>query len=273
MKNFLLPIIFILISCSGKEKESILLSPETWHWRSEDKTEQKAIEAQKHLPEKALEENSEFRLLDLEKLIDKSPILKTEGFGNENEESRFIVGDIIILSANEKLSYLNLLPKTTEDNSYIIHLIIQDLKDNSFQVAKQWVIELDNSDSNTLAEFYEKNKIEIAKIFKNEHLTLLNDKISFNSYDSIKDIHLKYDYGNTEQREITGINIFNKNQKLSNIQTSKKTLCPECDSVIIYKGDYLGSISLANNKKLLILGLLEHVSLSPSALHVRFVRL
>ncbi|MGE8552815.1 MAG: hypothetical protein ACN6OB_02620 [Chryseobacterium jejuense] len=241
----------------------------------ESKTEQKAIEDQKHLSERSLEKNNEytFRLPDLEKLIDKSPILKAEGFGNENEELRFIFGDIIILSANEKLSYLNLLPKTTEDNSYIIHLIIQDLKDNSFKIAKQWVIELDNSDSSTLTDFYEKNKIEIAKIFKNENLTFLSNKISFNSYDAIKNIQLKYNYENTEQKEITEITILNKKQKLSNIQISKKTLCPECDSLVIYKGDYLGSISLANNNKLLILGLLEQVSLSPSALHIRFVRL
>lgn len=239
------------------------------------KIEQKPIEKNNFLPKRSLEENNEytFRLPDLEKLTDHSPILQVEGFGNENEELRFIVGDIIILSANEKLSYLNLLPKTTEDNSYIIHLIIQDLKDNSFKIAKQWVIELDNSDSSILTDFYEKNRVEIAKIFKNENLTFLSDKISFNSYDAIKDIHLKYDYENTEQKKITGITIFNKTQKLSNIQTSKKTLCPECDSLIIYKGDYLGSISLANNNKLLILGLLEQVSLSPSALHVRFVRL
>ncbi|REC60670.1 hypothetical protein DRF65_19700 [Chryseobacterium pennae] len=239
------------------------------------KIEQQNIERNNILPKTSLERNNEytFRLPDLEKLTDKSPILTTEGFGNENEESRFIVGDIIILSANEKLSYLNLLPKTTEDDSYTIHLIIQDLKDNSFKIAKQWVIDLDNSDSNILTDFYKKNKVEIAKIFKNENLSFLSDKISFNSYDAIKNIQLKYNYENTEQKEITEITILNKKQKISNIQISKKTLCPECDSLVIYKGDYLGSISLANNNKLLILGLLEQVSLSPSALHIRFVRL
>ncbi|PWN66520.1 hypothetical protein [Chryseobacterium oncorhynchi] len=238
------------------------------------KIEQKSIENNNILPKTSLEDNNEhtFRLPDLDKLADKSPILKAEGFGNENEELRFIVGDIIILSADKKLVYLNLLPKTTEDNSYVIHLIVQNLEDNSSKIAKKWIIDLDNSDQNTLMDFYKKNKVEINKIFKNENLSFLNDKILFNSYNTIKDINLKYNYENDEVR---GITVFNKNQKIVNIQKiSGKTLCPECDSLRIYKGDYLGSISFkANTKKLLILGLLEQVSLSPSALHIRFVSL
>ncbi|WP_347219123.1 hypothetical protein [Chryseobacterium sp.] len=241
---------------------------------TEAKTEQKLIEDKKLLPERYLEKNNEyiFRLPDLEKLTDKSPILTTEGFGNENEESRFIVGDIIILSANEKLSYLNLLPKTTEDDSYTIHLIIQDLKDNSFKIAKQWVIDLDNSESNILTDFYKKNKREIIEIFKIENLSFLNDKISFNSYDTIKEINLKYD---DENNELKGITIFNNNQKSANIKNiPEKALCPECDSLMLYKGDYLGSISLkTNSRKILIVGFLEQLSLSPPALHIRFINL
>ena len=50
-----------------------------------------------------------FHLPPLQKLADRSPILKAEAFGNENEEIRYIVDDILILlSASENDNELNL---------------------------------------------------------------------------------------------------------------------------------------------------------------------
>lgn len=65
-----------------------------------------------------------FQMPSLQKLADQSPILKAEAFGNDNEQIRYIVGDIIILSVDNKIDYLNLLPKTSEDDNFYINLVI-----------------------------------------------------------------------------------------------------------------------------------------------------
>jgi len=53
----------------------------------------------------ANEKATYFQMPSLQKLADRSPILRTEAFGNENEEIRHIVGDILILSVGEKIAY------------------------------------------------------------------------------------------------------------------------------------------------------------------------
>ena len=76
-------------------------------------------------------------------------------------------------------------------------------------------------------------------------------------------------------QEITKVQIDFRNHKSIFLdQISKNQLCSECKSLMIYNGDFLGEISLDKQKiKILILGFLERVHQSPSALHIRLFSL
>ena len=57
-------------------------------------------------------------------------------------------------------------------------------------------------------------------------------------------------------------------------QNSKNQLCSACKSLIIFKGDFLGELSNHDNsRRILVLGFLEQIDQSPSALHVRLLNL
>ena len=218
-----------------------------------------------------------FQMPSLQKLADRSPILKAEAFGNENEEIRYIVGDILILSVDEKIAYLSLLPKTTEDDSHYINLVIQDKSDNIPKVAKEWLINNDDGQSIVLSEFYESFKDEILVILEKEKTKPLGQKLSLLSYDQMKETSLKRIFETTEHdsQELAKVQIdFNDHKTIFLDRTSKNQLCSECKSIIIYNGDFLGEISMDKQKTgILILGFLERIDLSPSALHVRLVSL
>lgn len=216
-----------------------------------------------------------FQMPSLQKLADKSPILKAEAFGNENEEIRYLVGDVLILSVDTKIAYLSLLPKTTEDDNFYINLVVQNRNDSVPTVAKEWLINNDDGHSIVLAEFYENFKDEILEILHKEKIQPLNQKLSLLTYDQIKETYLKRTYktiGNDLQ-ELTKVQIdFNNQKSIFLDQTSKNQLCSECRSLTIYNGDFLGEISMDKQKtKILILGFLERIDQSPSALHIRFV--
>lgn len=216
-----------------------------------------------------------FHMPSLQKLAEKSPILKAEAFGNENEEIRYLVGDILILSVDTKIAYLSLLPKTTEDDNFYINLVVQDKNDNVPKVAKEWLINNEDGHSIVLSEFYESFKDEISGILQKEKTQLLSQNLSLLPYDQIKETYLKRTYKTVENdsQELTKVQIDFRNQKSIFLdQISKNQLCSECKSLMIYNGDFLGEISMDKQKtKVLILGFLERVDQSPSALHIRFV--
>lgn len=225
----------------------------------------------------ANEKATYFQMPSLQKLADRSPILRAEAFGNENEEIRYIVGDILILSVGEKIAYLSLLPKTTEDDSHYINLVVQDKSDNIPKVAKEWLINNDDGQSIVLSEFYESFKDEILVILEKEETKPLGQKLSLLSYDQMKETSLKRIFKTTEHdsQELAKVQIdYNDHKTIFLDRTSKNQLCSECKSIIIYNGDFLGEISMdKQNTKILILGFLERIDLSPSALHVRLVSL
>ncbi len=216
-----------------------------------------------------------FQLPSLLQLAEKSPILKKEGFGNE-AETKFIVGNVIILSFDKKLVYLNLLPKTTEDDTYIIHLMEQDLKNNTTKIIKEWFINNSEGSEINLVDFYESSKNEISEIFKNHNLQSIGKKLIFKPYSSVKNIKIKKIFETTnDELEIKTLDILeNDKRAISLKQNSKNTFCIECNSLKIYQADFIGQISIENeNHKILVLGLLERINLSPSAIHIRFVYL
>ena len=216
-----------------------------------------------------------FHMPSLQKLADKSPILYAEAFGNEDEKIRYIVGDILILSVDTKIAYLSLLPKTTEDDNSYINLVVQNKNDNIPTVAKEWLINNDDGESTVLAEFYESFKDEILGILEKEKTQPLNQKLSLLPYEQMKETSLKRIFKTSENDlpELAKVQIdFNNQKSIILDQTSKNQLCSECKSLIIYNGDFLGEISIDIQKtKILILGFLERVDHSPSALHIRFV--
>ncbi|MBV6878679.1 hypothetical protein NG800_002205 [Epilithonimonas ginsengisoli] len=74
-----------------------------------DKPDHKNQVAISKIDSSSHEKATYFQMPSLQKLADRSPILKAEAFGNENEEIRYIVGDILILlSASENDNELNL---------------------------------------------------------------------------------------------------------------------------------------------------------------------
>lgn len=218
-----------------------------------------------------------FQLPPLQELAMSSPTLEKESFDNGIQEIKFIAGDLLILSFDRKIAYLNLLPKTTEDDIYNINLVIQNLDSNVPTVAKKWTINNESGEVIILADFYENYKNVIKEIFDREGIMFLQKKLSFKIYDQIKDVIIKSKYkkGGNDLQEIKTVEIFSKNHKPIYLQRySKNTLCVECDSLLLYKGDYLGEISIdEQSKKLLVLGFLEQIDHSPSALHIRLVYL
>lgn len=218
-----------------------------------------------------------FQMPSLQKLTDQSPILKTEAFGNDNEQIRYIVGDIIILSVDKEIAYLNLLPKTSEDDNFYINLVIQNKTDNIPKIAKEWLINNEDGNSIILAEFYENYKDEILEILHKEKIQLLNKNLSLKPYGQIEDTYFKSTYRNIENdmQVLSKVQINFSNQKSIFLnQNSKNQLCPECKSLIIFKGDFLGELSNHDNStRILVLGFLEQIDQSPSALHVRLVNL
>lgn len=240
-----------------------------------DKPDQKNKVVTSKIDSSANEKIVFFHMPSLQKLADKSPVLKAEAFGNENEEIRYLVGDILILSVDTKIAYLSLLPKTTEDDNFYINLVVQDKHDNVPKVAKEWLINNEDGQSIVLSEFYESLKGEISGILQKEKTQPLSQNLSLLPYDQIKETYLKRTYKTIENdsQELTKVQIDFKNQKSIFLdQISKNQLCSECKSLMIYNGDFLGEISLDKQKtKILILGFLERVDQSPSALHIRFV--
>lgn len=234
---------------------------------NQDFTEKKIIQ---NIKKDSLEVDNQFafHFPSLQRLADKSPILKKEGFGSKNDEIRFIVGDIIILSLGEKIIYLNLLPKTTEDDNYYIHLISQDL-DNNFKIEKEWTINEESGNQFKLEDFYKNHKNEIVNIFKKNELQLqLIKKNSLKSYDQIKNIDIKTNKDNANH--LNKIQVFSNNHNV--ITLDNKVFCPECDSLVIDEVDYIGEITNEESSiKVLVLGFLEKIEHSPSALHVRLV--
>lgn len=96
-------------------------------------------------------------------------------------------------------------------------------------------------------------------------------------YDQIKETSLKRIFETTEHdlQELAKVQIdLNDHKTIFLDRISKNQLCSECKSIIIYNGDLLGEITMDKQKtKILILGFLERIDLSPSALHVRLVSL
>lgn len=170
--------------------------------------------------------------------------------------------------------YLNLLPKTTEDDTYIIHLVEQDLKNNTTKIIKEWFINNSEGSDINLVDFYESSKNEISEIFKNHNLQSIGKKLIFKPYSSVKNIKIKNIFETTnDELEIKSLDILkNDKQAISLKQNSKNTFCVECNSLKIYQADFIGQISIENHK-ILVLGLLERINLSPSAIHIRFVYL
>ena len=170
---------------------------------------------------------------------------------------------------------MSLLPKTTEDDNSYINLVVQNKNDNIPTVAKEWLINNDDGESTVLAEFYESFKDEILGILEKEKTQPLNQKLSLLPYEQMKETSLKRIFKTSENDlpELAKVQIdFNNQKSIFLDQTSKNQLCSECKSLIIYNGDFLGEISIDKQKtKILILGFLERVDHSPSALHIRFV--
>ncbi|WP_426475813.1 hypothetical protein [Chryseobacterium balustinum] len=263
--NFLILICLVTIttftSCTNKKSEANKLTEEktTLHISKTDTL---------------IENNVFFQLPSLQKLVEESPILKKEAF---ESEIKYIVGDAIILSADKKIAYLNLLPKTSEDDNYYIHLVIQNWDNDSPKIAKKWTINNQSGDMIILSDFYENYKDEISELFKNEGIVLLNQKPSFKSYNQVSNINIKSTYknANDEFKELSKIEIDSKNTTSILLQQdSKKSFCVECDSLLVYKTDFLGELFFEKQgKKILLLGFLEQINQSPSALHLRLVGL
>ncbi len=215
-----------------------------------------------------------FRMPSLQQLAEKSPLLRTEAFGDANAEVKYIVGDLLILSAQKKLVYLNLLPKTSEDDYVYITLIIQDKNTNVPTVFKEWPINNENGQPVVLQEFYEAVKEEITGILTKEKIALLDQHLSL--------LPVKKGAGklqNTYETDDTGLQLLTKvyldvtNRKAIVLDhNSNNPFCSECDPLKIYKTDFLGEI--VNHDKtirLFALGFLEQIDQAPSALHVRLI--
>lgn len=218
-----------------------------------------------------------FQMPSLQKLADESPVLKAEAFGNDNEQIRYIVGDIIILSVDKKIVYLNLLPKTSEDNHFYINLVIQNKSDNIPKIAKEWLINNEEGNSIILAEFYENYKDEILEILHKEKIELLNKNLSLKPYGQIEDTYFTSMYKTIEndRQVLSKVQINFSNQKSIFLdQNSKNRLCSECNSIELFKGDFLGELTDEDNStRILVLGFLEQIDQSPNALHLRFLNL
>lgn len=252
---------FILfISCSGKKNET------------DKSTQQRKISIAK-TDTIADEEPSFFQLPDLQKLADASPNLRKEAFGNNG--IRYIAGDAIILSAGKKLTYLNLLPKTSEDNNYYIQLVAQDWGHSEPEIVKTWTINDESGNIISLKDFYKSYKDEIASILKEERIPISRQRISFRPYHRVKDIVIKNTYKNigNELRELNTVAISSGNKTIILLKkNSGNIFCPECGSLPIYQTDILGELSIEKQKeKILLMGFLEHMDQSPSALHIRFI--
>lgn len=153
--------------------------------------------------------------------------------------------------------------------------MFQDKFDNIPKVAKEWLINNDDGQSIVLSEFYESFKDEILVILEKEKTKPLDQKLSLLSYDQMNETSLKRIFESTEHnsQELVKVQIdLNDHKTIFLDQISKNQLCSECKSIIIYNGDFLGEIS-TDKQKILILGFLERIDLSPSALHVRLVSL
>ena len=190
---------------------------------------------------------------------------------------RYIVGDIIILSVDKKIVYLNLLPKTSEDDNFYINLVIQNKTDNIPKIANEWLINNEDGNSIILAEFYENYKDEILEILHKEKIQLLNKNLSLKPYGQIEDTYFKSTYRNIENdmQVLSKVQInFSDQKSIFLDQNSKNQLCAECNSILLFKGDFLGELTDDNNStKILVLGFLEQIDHSPSALHLRFLNL
>lgn len=251
----------ILTSCSNKKNET-----------SNPKKEKKISVTNKDTIR--IENNNFFHLPDLQKLVDYSPILKKESFGDG--DIRFIVGDALILSTTKQITYLNLLPKTSEDDNYYIHLIVQSWNNGKPKTLKKWTINNESGNLISLQDFYEGYIDEIREILKKEEISFVNQKISFIPYKK-DNIILTSTYKNVENefKELNSVAINSKDTHTILLQKdSKNTFCPECDSLLIYKTDILGEIIMEKQaKKILLIGFLEQIDQSPSALHLRFIDL
>lgn len=217
-----------------------------------------------------IENNNFFHLPDLQKLIDYSPGLKKESFGDG--EIRFIVGDALILSTTKQITYLNLLPKTSEDDNYYIHLIVQSWNNGKPKTLKKWTISNESGNIISLKDFYDSYKDEISEILKKEEILFTNQNISFKPYkkDSII-ITNTYKNGENRFKALSSVSINSKNADTILLQQG---FCPECDSLLIYKTDILGELRIEKQaKKILLLGFLEQIDQSPSALHLRLIDL
>ncbi len=252
---------FILfISCSDKKNET-------------DKSMQQRKISIAKTDRRADEEPSFFQLPDLQKLADDSPVLRKEAFGKNG--IRFITGNVMILSTGKRLTYLNLLPKTSEDNNYYIQLVTQDRDHSEPEIVKTWTINNESGNIISLKGFYKSYKDEIAGILKEEGIPVSKQSISFRSYHQVKDIVIKNTYKNTgnELKELNTVAISPGNKTIILMKkNSGNIFCPECGSLPIYQADILGELSIEKQKeKILLMGFLEHMDQSPSALHIRFI--
>lgn len=221
-----------------------------------------------------------YYLPSLQNLTLKSPILKDEAFATQDDEISFIVGDILILSVDEKLIYLELLPKTSEDNFYYIQLISQNLNDNKFDLIKKWEGINTNGEQIKLSDFFKSNFEEISTFLKSENLSFLTQKLDFK--DSVKFqnnvLTEKFEEYKNELNDLSIINQIeiksNSSQPVILNKVLQNQICPNCGNILIYKSDILGEI-ISDDKKtnLLIIGILEHINHSPSALQIRFINL
>lgn len=249
----------ILTSCSNKKNETSNLKKE----KKISVTNKDTIR---------IENNNFFHLPDLQKLVDYSPILKKESFGDG--DIRFIVGDALILSTTKQITYLNLLPKTSEDDNYYIHLIVQSWNNGKPKTLKKWTINNESGNILSLEDFYNSSIDEISGILKKEEILFINQKISFKNYkkDNII-ITCTYKNGKNEFKELNTVAINSKDANTILLQQySNNTFCPECDSLLIYKTDILGELRIGK-QKILLLGFLEQIDQSPSALHLRLIDL
>lgn len=261
---FLLLIAFnaliLFISCSDKKNEI-------------DKSMQQRQISIVKTERRADEEPSFFQLPDLQKLADDSPVLRKEAFGKYG--IRYIAGDAMILSAGKRLTYLNLLPKTSEDNNYYIQLVAQDRDHGEPEIVKTWTINNESDNIISLKGFYKSYKDEIAGILKEKRIPISKQRISFSPYHRVKDIVIKNTYKNTgnELKELNTVAMSPGNKTIILMKkNSGNIFCPECRSLPIYQADILGELTIEKQKeKILLMGFLEHIDQSPSALHIRFI--
>ncbi|MET3730466.1 hypothetical protein [Moheibacter stercoris] len=221
-----------------------------------------------------------YHIPSLQELTLKSSILSKEAFGIHEDEIRFITGDIIILSIEKKLIYIELLAKTTEDNSNYIQLISQNLNDNKFEIIKKWEINNSNGEIVNLKDFFHENFEKISLILKNENSIFLSKNLEFKDYSQIQNIILteKFEEHKDEMNDLKIISQLiiksNQPQPLNLSELSQNQICPNCDSLLIYKSDFLGElISTEKELRILIIGILEHINHSPSALQIRLINL